>query len=233
MPSGSSTSWGAVILSSGAVGNSTTILASGGYHIYKGAVAYTTMVTSGAQLGIGFGGTVYNLKIETGANATFYDGSILRGWSDFAGTVTVNAGLDAAGSMINFDITERSTADGVIISNVAGITGTSYFVTVDATQSAGRYYLAGNAAGIASLTITGTSNVLTTNGAGVALNGNTYNLGLDAGNNLYLDIAKTAGSVDDWDAMDLGTWDEVESSAAATLTDGAEEKKGDGFLAIA
>ena len=238
--------WGAVILSSGAIGNSTTILASGGYHIYDGAVAYTTMITSGAFLGIGLGGTVYNLDVQTGAGATFYDGSILRGWNDFAGTVTVGGAeeiaagytvnVDAAGSMINLDITERAATDGNIITNAAGFAGATYYVTVDPTKAAGRYYLAGNAAGIDSLTITGTSTELTVGGGGATLDGNTYfALNRDEYNNLFLDVAKISGVSNytgDLESVDLGTWDEVEMGCDATLAP-SDEKKDTGILAIA
>ena len=57
-------------------------------------------------------------------------------------------------------------------------------------------------------------------------------MGHDSNDKLFVDIARISGSAEDWDAMDLGSWDEIETGAAAPLTDGAEEKKGDGFLAI-
>ena len=238
--------WGAVILSSGAVGNSTTILASGGYHIYNEAVAFTTMITSGAFLGIGSAGTVYNLDVQAGAGAQFFDKAILRGWNDFAGTVTVGGAdeiaagyivnVDAAGSMINFDLTDRAANVENIINNAAGLSGATYYVTVDPSKAAGRYYLAGNATGINSLTITGTSTILKVGGGGATLDGNTYfALDRDIYNNLYLDIAKISGiaaSCGDLESVDLGTWDAVETGCDASLVT-SDERKDTGLLAIA
>ena len=233
--------WGAVILNAGATGNYTTINANGGYHIYNGATAYTTTVGKGAFLGIGLGGTVYNLNIQNGASATFYDDSILRGWNDFAGTITVNEDVDAAGSMIAFNITQRSTNTGNIISDISGIAGASYYLTLDsASQSSGRYYLAGNARNIDKVTITGTPTELKLN-SGLAIYGNNaIALGLDEYNNLFVDIVKVtaAASPEGTDTLcnaadsHLGSWDDIAMECSGLSADNMEERKDTGFLAV-
>ncbi len=97
--------YGAIILSSGAVANSTTINAGGGLHIYSGAVAYSTEIVSGAALGIGGGGKVFGTKLSSGATMTFYNGSILAGWNDFAGEVYTSGTVKASGSYLNLQPT--------------------------------------------------------------------------------------------------------------------------------
>ena len=125
---------------------------------------------------------------------------------------------------------------GNIINNAAGIAGATYYVTVDPSKASGRYYLAGNATGINSLTITGTSTILKVGGGGATLDGNTYfALDRDIYNNLYLDIAKISGiaaSCGDLESVDLGTWDAVETGCDASLVT-SDERKDTGLLAIA
>lgn len=226
-------SGGVMILSSGATGNSSTILAGGGYQIGNGAIAYTTIVTSGAQLDIGSGATVYSMDVHTGADAVFSEGAILRGWSNLAGSITVNGSVTAAKAKINFDLTDWSASQGVILSNASDISGASYFVSVDASLAAGRYYLAGNAENIRKLTITGTSESMITGGDELTLAGNTYKLGLDADNTLYPDIARAAvgNNEEDWNDSGLGIWDGMETGTAVPLAGGEERKKENGLLA--
>lgn len=224
--------WGAIILSAGAIGNYTTIRANGGYHIYDGAIAYTTEVANGAFLGIGLGGTTFNLEVQKEAAAVFFDDSILRGWSNFAGTVTVNEDVDANGAMIAFDLTQRAVGEGNIISDASGIAGASYFVTLADDQSAGRYYLAGDAKSITSLVVTGTSTVLTAGGEAVALNENLAgSLNWDEYNNLYLELVETAPAALAPEAVSLGSWDEALTACSVSFANMEEEKSATDLLA--
>ena len=136
--------------------------------------------------------------------------------------------------MINFDLTERSAAEGVIISNASGIAGASYYITVDSSMAAGRYYLAGNAKNIASVTIVGTSTKVLAGGEGVNYEGNRYNLNWDGSNALYLDVAKVsfaAAAAGSWETPDLGTWDDPANNMAESTLTSSEEKKDSGILA--
>lgn len=193
---------GALILSSGAVANSTTLLAGGGLHIYDGATAYTTFVTSGAALGVGLGGTLWNSEIDRTASVTFYDSAFVRGWNEFAGDVSVQGNLDGTGSMIAFMICERSTADVVIIDDLSGIQGASYYITVDSDMAAGKYLLAGNAGDFDGyITITGTAEKLTCGGRAVTVNGYSYTLRLDRNDNLYVNVVRNASTRNLGDAL--------------------------------
>lgn len=188
-----------LILYSGAIANSTTILPGGRLHIYEGAIAYTTLVTSAASLGaivgVGLGGTLWNSAIDYNAQAIFYDDSILRGWNEFAGSITVKDTLDAEGAMISFMINERSTADDVIIDNLAGIEGASYFLTVDADMASGKYLLAGNAADFDGyVTITGTAEKISCGGRAVTVDGFSYTLEIDNNDNLCVNVVKRSVS---------------------------------------
>ena len=172
--------WGAIILSSGAVANSTTILANGGLHIYDGATAFTTTVEEGATLGIGSGGTVHNLKGNYGASLVFYEGAFLRGEGNFAGSVTVNGLLDAAGSSICFTLDDRSSSDDAILNDITLVQGASYSVKISDFLQEGSYKLAGNAGSFTGgITIVDTTSNLQTSlqlNSSVQLGNHTFNL---------------------------------------------------------
>ena len=138
--------WGAIILSSGAVANETVVEANGGLHIFDGAVAYTTEIESGAHLGIGYNGQLYNVDQNVGATITFYDGAKLGGWNDLEGTVLTSGGVDAMNSFINFELAERSADQAAILDNMGNFYNVQrYSVEVAEDQAAGTYNLAGGA----------------------------------------------------------------------------------------
>ncbi len=122
--------YGALILSSGAVGNSTTVSSGGGLHIYSGATAYSTEVTFGAALGIGGGGALYGAELSEDATMTFYDSSILRGWTNVSGSIITSGKVDAEGAYLNFD--DSSTSGGGYVDNLDNFTGNyNIYVSID------------------------------------------------------------------------------------------------------
>jgi autotransporter passenger strand-loop-strand repeat protein len=124
------------------VANSTTVNANGGLHIYKGATAYTTTVTSGANLGIGLGGYLHGARLENNATMTFYDGSYLGGWNDFAGTVKMQGKVNAAGSYISLELQNRTADQGYLISNIGYFQNVGRFSIEVSGKQTGNYILA-------------------------------------------------------------------------------------------
>ena len=138
--------WGAIILSSGAAANGTVINPDGGLHIYNGAAAYNTQITSGANLGIGYGGLLYSAELENTGTMTFYEGAKLGGWNDLAGTVITSGSVNAAGSYINFELSDRTTDQDVILDDMENLVSVGrYSIEIDPMQESGTYYLASNA----------------------------------------------------------------------------------------
>ena len=99
-------------------------------------------------------------------------------------------------------------------------------------QSAGRYYLAGDAKSITSLVVTGTSTVLTAGGEAVALNENLAgSLNWDEYNNLYLELVETAPAALAPEAVSLGSWDEALTACSVSFANMEEEKSATDLLA--
>jgi autotransporter passenger strand-loop-strand repeat protein len=185
--------WGAIILSSGAVANSTTINSQGGLHIYSGASAYTTQINSGADLGIGLGGLLYGSTESYGASVVFYEGARIGGWNTFAGSVTLAGGLDASGSYVSFDISNRSTGDSYILNNLGNLYNATLSVKTDSSQAIGRYSLSFGASGFTgSLTVyEGDSDKGTVSlSQSLTVDNRRYDLQL-LNNELYLDISSS------------------------------------------
>ena len=147
--------WGAMILSSGARADRTDIHVNGGLHIYGGAVAGGVTIREGATLGIGGGGTVDSVIEEYGAGMVFYDGAQVSGRIQMGGTVTVNGVLDGSDAMFVFDLSDRTSEDGVILNSMSAVSNANYQVSLSGLDALGQYALAGDASGFSgSITVT-------------------------------------------------------------------------------
>ena len=186
--------YGAIILSSGAVASKTLINAKGGLHIYKGAVASAVTVASGANLGVGGGGKLVGGTVNYGAGVTFYKDSILAGSNTFAGTAKFNAKMSVSGINISIDISSRKNTDSIVIDNVANVAEAIFNVKAASNQSAGRYLLAGGASsfsGSLSLCVGNACYGSLSIGKSITAGGRKYTLG-KSGSTLFVDVANTA-----------------------------------------
>ena len=186
--------YGAIILSSGAVADTTVINPKGGLHIYKGAAASHTTVVSGANLGVGGGGSLDGSEIAYGGSLIFYNGSVSKGKNIFAGTITINGSLDAAGAEYCFDLTSRSSSDPVILNNISAASGAVFSISTSGSQQAGKYAIAAGASAKEynfTLSIDGkAAGTLVSGNSGISTGGITYSLEKSAGT-LYLNVART------------------------------------------
>jgi len=115
-------SWGNIFISRGGTADN-TIVNSGGYVIiYSGGTASNTTVNYSGCMSISGGTHRGTLQIESGA------------------TVKVSA---YTGGVIDFTVSERTTADGYLINDLSLISGTpTYTITVSTDQAFGTYKLA-------------------------------------------------------------------------------------------
>ena len=186
--------WGAMILSSGARADRTDIHVNGGLHIYAGAQADAVTIREGATLGIGSAGKVDTVIEEHGAGMVFYDGAQVSGRIQMGGTVTVNGVLDGSNAVFVFDLTNRTTGDGIIMNSMQLVTNTSFQVSVSSSQQAGWYALAGGAYRT-TLTVnvdSAAAGSISVGGSALQVGNNFYSLGLSNG---VLSLGISKGSV--------------------------------------
>ena len=149
-------------------------------------------IRSGAALGVGGKGRVSGITEEYGAAMTFYEGSQAGGRLVMGGSVTVNGTLNASSAKFVFDLTNRSTGDGIILNSLQAVNCPSFQVSVSSSQQAGCYSLAGNA-----YATTLTLNVDSAAAGGISVGGGalrigdaSYSLGLSGDGVLYLEISR-------------------------------------------
>ena len=156
----------------GGTANDTIVNSGGGIYIYNGGAANETTVNQGGKMYISSGGKV------TGP-LNIADGAVVSALS---------------GGIIDFDISAAAPGDAAPVNDLALIQGVpDYTVTVSATQAAGVYVLAGNAAGFAAavtLTVGGEiyENALTVGGS-YTVGDVGYSLAVDRGD-LALTVAE-------------------------------------------
>ena len=150
-----------------------------GLNVYTGGVANNTTV-NGTLVWAEEGATLNNLTLREPGWISLQAGSILTGKHVYGGTVVVYGKVDASNADVTFNISERTTADRVIINDIANLEAKSFSITVSASQAEGEYKLAGNAADFTgTLTIgDGTVNYgsITVNGNDLVYNNVSYSL---------------------------------------------------------
>ena len=183
--------WGSLRISSCGVANSTTVNY-GSLYVNSGGVANDTTVNYGSMY-VSSGGIANDTTVNSGGSISVTSGGRVTG----ALTVAAGAFVSAyEGSVLDFDISAAAPGDVARINDLSLIQGAPDFTTtVSATQKAGAYALAGNAAGFASVV------TLTVGGetyADVLTVGNTYTVGvvdyslaIDGENTLTLTVAAT------------------------------------------
>ena len=172
--------YGYMHISSGGVANNTT--AYGFMHISSGGVANSTTVSRG-YMRISSGGVANYTTVNSSGYVYITSGGIHSGTMKLVSGAKVTAD---EGAVIDFDISERTTADGYIINNLALISGApSFTVTVGMAQEFGRYSLAGGASDFSG-TITvkssaGKLGTITVNGEGLVYDRTKYTLEQNGG----------------------------------------------------
>ena len=179
---------------------------SGGSANISGGVVSRLLVSSGGiaavngvsdTMYVDVFGEMYNTEVKSGGDFTIGTKTQLWGATVFGGTITVNDNADVYGE-VTFDLSERETADGFIVNNLAYLNmsaGSFYTISVTADQAEGTYKLAQGASGFTgTLTIGDKTNnygSITVNGADLVYNGKNYSLDL-ANGDLTLTIGTTA-----------------------------------------
>ncbi len=223
---------GVMFIYSGGVANSTTVNTSGWLNIH-GGVANSTTVNSGGDIYIDSGGVANSTTVNSSGTMWVFSDGVANSSSggvandtvvNSAGsmyisnggkhrlTLTMEGGAVVSafeGGIVDFTVSERTTADGYLINNLALIQGTpTYTITVNADQAAGTYKLAQGASNFTQTVAIGTETVnygsITANGADFVYNGVTYSLDQVAGN-LTLTIAAAAPTGDQVQVYSSGT----------------------------
>ena len=121
-----------------------TIVNSGHLAVSNNGTVSGTIVNSAGQLVVSNGGTARDTVVHSGG-MFFAGGGILQGDVVLGGAMTLSSTANAANAAITFDVSERTTADRVIVNDIALLNASNYFITVSSSQSNGQYNLAGNA----------------------------------------------------------------------------------------
>lgn len=121
-----------------------TIVNSGHLAVSNNGTVSGTIVNSAGQLVVSNGGTARDTVVHSGG-MFFAGGGILQGDVVLGGAMTLSSTANAANAAITFDVSERTTADRVIVNDISLLNASNYFITVSASQSNGHYNLAGNA----------------------------------------------------------------------------------------
>ena len=162
-----------------AILNESTESIHAGLSIYTGGVANNTTI-NGTYAWAEEGATLNNLTLREPGWISLQAGSILTGKHNYGGTVVVYGKVDASKADVTFNISERTTADRVIINDIANLEAKSFSITVSASQAEGEYKLAGNTANFTgTLTIgddTITYGSITVNGNDLVYNNVSYSL---------------------------------------------------------
>lgn len=111
--------------------------------LHSGAAVETAMLQAGAGLFVYEGGKAGNTIVSDNARMFLYDGAAHDGTMQIAAGAVVSA---YKGSVIDFTISERTTADDYMINDIDLIYGVPTFtITVGADQEVGTYKLAAHA----------------------------------------------------------------------------------------
>ena len=163
---------------SGGIASATQVDAYGQLFVYSSGLAIDTKLNSKGSLYLGSNGSAKNTIVDDSGVLMISSGGIHAGTLKIVnnGSVTVKEG-----GIINFDISERSTGDDVLINDLTLIQGTpTYTITVENNQKNGQYQLAAGAANF-----TGTITITNTTGAIGIVSIGAPGLGDVANNKLY------------------------------------------------
>ncbi len=113
------------------------------FEIAENVTGFT--VHSGCTLDVYAGGTAVDTTVA--GNAYFY----VQNGGKLTGKVTIETGANVDiddGAIVDFDLTQTTTADPALVNDLSFFNGTAvkYTLTVDGTQASGTYKLAGNVA---------------------------------------------------------------------------------------
>ena len=141
---------------------------------WPGAVVSSATVSSGAYADVSKSTVVKDVLIRSGAYLQI-DDSTLEGFVKLGGNMYVLNECSGNSAVVDFLVSERNTADTVMIDNIANLSDVSYTITVSADQTEGTYKLAGNAASF-NETISISGETLAVGGTGVTVSGKQYTL---------------------------------------------------------
>ena len=158
---------------------------SGDMTVHRNTVAHNTTVNSGGRIIIYNGGVANSTAVRNCGSMYISSGGAHRGSLQIVSGAVVSA---YSGSVIDFTLSNRTTADPALINNLALISGApNYTITVSNKQIAGNYKLAEGASGF--------NNSVSIYADGVALGnvsvGNTFT----AGDKTVYELQNNAGSL--------------------------------------
>ena len=184
---------GSMYVSSGGTANNTTVNNDGCMNISSGGSA-NNITISGGFLTISSGGVANNTTIGSYGYMTIASGGIHRGSLQIASEACISA---ESGSIVDFTVADRTTADGYLINDLKLLSGTpTYSITVSANQKSGTYKLAQGAENFFGTISIGNSisgyETITVNGKSIVCNNKTYSLD-ETNGNLTLTVTSSTG----------------------------------------
>ncbi len=138
-------SGGLLILSSTGSANATAVGSGGALRIGAGGSATGVFISSGGRQEIGSGGKAAGVTVNSGGILTVSSGARLESSLALAGSLVVAGTTVASGCKINMAVYQRKTTDGVMVSDIAALSGAELAITISSIQSLGVYRLADNA----------------------------------------------------------------------------------------
>ncbi len=184
---------GSMYVSSGGTANNTTVNNDGCMKISSGGSANNITISDGF-LTISSGGVANNTTIGSYGYMTIASGGIHRGSLQIASGACISA---ESGSIVDFTVADRTTADGYLINDLKLLSGTpTYSITVSANQKSGTYKLAQGAENFFGTISIGNSisgyKTITVNGKSIVCNNKTYSLD-ETNGNLTLTVTSSTG----------------------------------------
>ena len=191
---------GEVSVRSGGVTSNITTLNEGLLWIYNGGVAKDTVVAG--ELGLqGAGAVVSGVTFQAGAHFSIY-----KAGGKLTGKVTFETGAevyysDGASATLDFDLTQTTADADALVNDLSHVLAApfDYTLTVDGTEAAGDYNLAGGATGFdKTITVKNTLGedlgTLTVGTAATLSDGRDYTLTLSTGGSLGLTLGEGGGT---------------------------------------
>ena len=126
------------------VANDTILIDNGEMYVYSGGYAGGTVMNGKGRLFVSAGGTADGATVNVGGSMYVFAGAKATGKITIAEGTTLQA---YEGAVIDFDISDLSPASEKLVNDLSRITGAPTFtLTIDGSESAGMYNLAGGAA---------------------------------------------------------------------------------------
>lgn len=138
-------SGGVLVLGSAGSATATAVGSGGTLRIASGGSATGVFISNGGRQEITSGGKAAGVTVSSGGILTVSSGARLESSLALAGSLVIAGATVTSGCKVNLGVYQRKTTDGVMISDIAALTGAELSITIAASQSLGVYRLADNA----------------------------------------------------------------------------------------